>query len=162
MRSRVHLSAVALVGCTVAALHLPSAAQLHVSNRVDDSGTVVSVPVVPMRWRALERGRGVSGEVDGQLDVALRLNLTPWITRDVRLYLVLERAVTPGAIITANWRASGLLLSGTVQSGGRVLLYQGRVTEPVMHEKLHFTLTTDGTRLSGTEAVQFHVEAESR
>ena len=143
------------------ALQGPAAAQQAAARRVDDSGTVVGALIVPMRWRHLVPGRGTSNDVDGEFDVALRLNLAPWMNRNVRLYLVLEPPGIPGLAMTARWRAGGRLLPGSVQSGGRALVYQGRVTEPLMQEKLQFMLTVDGNRLSTSQAVQFHIEAEA-
>jgi hypothetical protein len=130
--------------------------------RVDDSGTVVSTPLVPMQWRNPVPGRGASNDVDGEVDVALRLNLAPWLHRDVRLYMVLDPLSIPGTTLTARWRTGGRLLPGTVQSGGRALVFQGRITEASFQERMHFTLTTDGGRLSATQALQFHIEAEAR
>lgn len=160
MTSRSFLLAVAFTWCWASAPQVSAAAQRY--ERVDDAGTVVSAPLVPMRWRPLERGRGVLSEMTGELDVALRLNLSPWMGREVRLYLVLEPAVISGAGIAANWRASGLFLPGSVQSGARTLVYHGRVTDPFMYEKLRLTLTADGSRLSAVQPLQFYIEAEAR
>ena len=130
------------------------------ATRVDDTGTVVSAPLVTMRWRDPVPRRGASDEVDGSVDIALRLNLAPWMNRETRLYLVLERPQVPGLTVVARWQTGGRLLPGTVRSGERALVFQGRITEPALREHLRFTLSAQGGRLSETQALQFHIEAE--
>jgi hypothetical protein len=132
------------------------------ATRVDDTGTVVSAPLVVMRWRDPVPGRGASNDVDGEFDVELRLAVGHWMNRDVRLYLVFEPPLVPGMSIAARWQTGGRFLPGSVRSGGRTLVFQGRITEPTLREKLRFNLTTDGGRLPQSQALQFHIEAEQR
>lgn len=129
------------------------------SVRVDDTGTVVSAPVVPMRWRQLVPGRGADNTVEAQLRVALRLNLAPWVNQQVRLYMVLAPVNTE--TVVASWRTQGRLLAGTLRSGSRALVFEGRVPAPVLQETIDLTLATDGRALVGTQALQFSFEIDT-
>jgi len=157
-RTRIRVACAALCAATWAG---PGAAQSR-AVRVDDTGTVVSAPLVVMRWRDPVPGRIASNNVDGEFDVALRLSVAPWMNREVRLFMVFEPPAIAGMSLVAKWQSAGRLLPGTVRSGGRVLVFQGRITQPTLQEKLHFTLTADGGRLADTQALQFHIEAEPR
>ncbi|MEO8248431.1 MAG: hypothetical protein ABI589_03590 [Burkholderiales bacterium] len=127
--------------------------------RVDDSGTVANVAVVKMKWRHLVPGRGSDNTVDGQLQVALRLNLQPWLNRPVRLYMGL--ANTRGEPVEATWRTQGRLLPGTVRSGSRTLVFDGIVGGSVLEETIEIALSTDGRALVSTETLQFYFEVDT-
>ena len=127
--------------------------------RVDDTGTVVSAPVVPMRWRQLVPGRGADHTVEADLRVALRLNTAPFMNQSVRLYMVL--APVPGDPVTASWRTQGRLLAGSVRSGARAVVYEGRITAPVLEETLDLHLATDGRNFTGTQSLQFTFEIDT-
>jgi hypothetical protein len=144
-----------VLALAVAATCTPAAASV----RVDDSGTIVSAPVVAMRWRQLVPGRGADHTVEAQLRVALRLNLAPWVNQHVRLYMVL--APTGRQPVQASWRTQGRLLAGTLQSGARALVFEGRVPGPVLEETIDLALATDGRALVGTESLQFSFELDT-
>jgi hypothetical protein len=139
------------------ALALP-AAHAATTVRVDDSGTVVNQPVVPMQWRNLVRGRPADNNVDAHVRVALRLNMAQWLNHSVRLYMALAPA--NGDPVQATWRTQGRLLAGTVRSGGRTLVYNGPVNAAVLEETIDLTLTTDGRSLTSTQALQFYFELD--
>ena len=82
------------------------------TSRVDDSGTIVSQSVVPMRWRQLVPGRGADHTVEASLRVAVRLNLARWLNQPVRVYMAL--AASPGEPVQASWRTQGRLLPGAL------------------------------------------------
>lgn len=127
--------------------------------RVDDSGTVVSQPVVAMRWRQPVPGRGADNTVEAQLRVALRLNLAPWLHQRVRLYMAL--APVGSDPVQASWRTQGRLLAGTVRSGGRALLFEGPVGSARLEETLDLLLATDGRALVSSQTLQFYFELDS-
>jgi hypothetical protein len=151
-------SASLLLAAVLAAGAAPAATAASV--RVDDSGTVVSVPVVPMRWRQLVPGRGADHTVEAQLRVALRLNLTAWVNQQVRLYMVLAPVVNSQAV-TATWRTQGRLLAGSVRSGARTLVFEGRVPAAVLEETIDLALSTDGRGLLGPQTLQFSFELDT-
>ena len=76
--------------------------------RVDEAGTVVSQPVVAMKWRALVPGRAADNTIEAALRVDVRLNLQPWLNRPARIYLVLN-PLPSGERIHARWNTQGRL-----------------------------------------------------
>lgn len=128
--------------------------------RVDDSGTRVSTPLVPMRWRHLVPGRGSDNTAEGQLQVALRLNVLPWLNQRGRIYMTLAPAPS-GDSIRASWRTQGRLLPGSVRSGGRTVIYEGALPSPTIEETIELTLTADGRGLASPQALQFSFEIET-
>lgn len=129
------------------------------TTRVDDSGTVVSQGVLPMRWRQLVPGRGADHSVQGSVRVALRLNLSRWLNQPVKLYMGL--APVAGEPIRAAWRTQGRLLPGTVRSGTRALVFDGIASAASLEETLELTLSTDGRALVSTQALQFYFEVDT-
>lgn len=128
--------------------------------RVDDSGTRISSPLVPMRWRTLVPGRGSDNSAEGQAQVALRLNVLPWLNQRGRIYMALAPAPS-GDTIRATWRTQGRLLPGSLQSGGRTVVYEGLLPSPTIEETIELTITADGRGLASPQALQFSFEIET-
>lgn len=128
--------------------------------RVDDTGTVVSQPVTPMRWRQLAPSRAGDNTAEGRLNVALRLNLANWLRRPVRIYMILAPTSTGIDQLTATWRSQGRLLPGSLRAGGRALVFDGIVTESFLMETIELTLTADGRTLERPQTLQFSFEIE--
>jgi hypothetical protein len=124
--------------------------------RIDESGTVVTQPVVNLKWRQVVPGRG-DDAMEGQVRVELRLNLQPWLNRPARIYLVLAPSASP---VTARWSTQGRLLPGTVQSGQRALVYEGPAGPAVLAESLLLALEADGARALPLQQLNFHFEIE--
>jgi len=127
--------------------------------RVDDSGTIVSQGIVPMRWKQLVPGRGADHSVQGGVRVALRLNLARWLHQPVRLYMALAPAI--GEPIQASWRTQGRLMPGALRSGGRVLVFEGVANAALLEETLDLTLSTDGRALTSQQSLQFYFEVDT-
>ena len=127
--------------------------------RVDDSGSVVSQGVVPMRWKQLVPGRGADHTVEASLRVALRLNLSRWVNQPVRVYMALAPA--SGEPIYASWRTQGRLLPGSLRSGTRVLVFDGVTPSPSLEETLDLSLKTDGRALVYPQSLQFYFEVDT-
>ncbi|MDR6857669.1 hypothetical protein [Variovorax guangxiensis] len=144
--------AIALIALAIAA---PAAAATY---RVDDTGTYLSQPTTPMRWRQLVPGRAGDHTVEGRVNVALRLNLSPWLNRPARLYMGL--APTEGEQMVATWRTQGRLLPGTVRGGGRTLVFEGVVREPFLQESIVLELMADGRAVERAQSLQFFFEIE--
>jgi hypothetical protein len=126
--------------------------------RVDDSGTVVSQGIVPMRWRQLVPGRGADHSVEAGVRVALRLNLSRWLNQPVKLYMGLAPAA--GEPIHVTWRTQGRLLPGSVRSGARTLIFEGAGVAS-LEETLELTLRTDGRALVSPQSLQFYFEVDT-
>ena len=144
--------AIALIALAIAA---PAAAATY---RVDDTGTYLSQPTTPMRWRQLAPGRAGDNTVEGRVTVALRLDLSPWLNRPARLYMGL--APTEGEQMVATWRTQGRLLPGTVRGGGRTLVFEGVVREPFLQESIVLELMADGRAVERAQSLQFFFEIE--
>ena len=129
------------------------------TTRVDDSGTVVSQGVVPMRWKQLVPGRGADHSVEAGVRVALRLNLARWLNQPVRLYMALAPAA--GEPVFASWRTQGRLLPGALRSGGRTLVFDGVANAATLEETLDLTLRTDGRALVAPQSLQFSFEVDT-
>ncbi|MBU1359280.1 MAG: hypothetical protein KKC79_06890 [Gammaproteobacteria bacterium] len=153
MKTVPRLGMVALV----LALVLSSAAAAA-TFRVDDTGTVVGQAITPMRWRQLVPGRAGDNTVEGRVNVALRLNLSPWLNRPARIYMAL--APTEGEQLTATWRTQGRLLPGQLRSGSRSLVFEGTVREAFLQESIALELSADGRMLERPQALQFFFEIE--
>ena len=130
-----------------------------VSTRVDDSGTMVSESVVPMKWAQLVPGRGADHSVYANVRVAVRLNLVNWLNQPVRLYMGL--APTTGEKVTAAWRTQGRLLPGDLRSGSRTLIFIGIVSTAALEETIDLALKTDGRTLVSPHALQFFFEVDT-
>jgi hypothetical protein len=126
--------------------------------RVDDSGTVLSQPVTPMRWRQLVPSRNADPTVEGRLNVALRLNLSAWVNRPARIYMVL--APTEGQRLTASWRTQGRLLPGALRGGDRTVVFDGLVRDAFLAETLELSLVADGRQSMRMQSLHFHFEIE--
>lgn len=149
------LIAVALYAAQLAMLAAPAGAATY---RIDDSGTLVSQPVTPMKWRQVVPSRTGDNAVEGQLNVAVRLNLTNWVNRPARIFMGL--APTEGELLTATWRTQGRLLAGSVQGGSRTLVFDGVVHDPFLVETIQLNLLADGRLLTRTQRLQFYFEIE--
>jgi hypothetical protein len=153
MKNRASLAM--LTGLLAMAAGLPAGAATF---RVDDTGTYVSQPVTPMRWRQLAPGRAGDHTIEGRVAVALRLNLSPWLHRPARIYMSL--APTEGEQLVAAWRTQGRLLPGTVRGGSRTLVFEGVVREAFLQESLVLDLTADGRKVERAQSLQFFFEIE--
>lgn len=127
--------------------------------RIDETGTVVSDPVINMKWRTPSVGsRVLDNTVEATLRVDVRLNLAPWINKQARIYMVL--APVNSDRVRARWTTQGRLLPGTVASGERALVFQGPAAPATLTESLLLTLETDGQRLTQQQTLNFHFEIE--
>ena len=154
-RRLVYIFAPCLLAASTLTPHYAAAA----TTRVDDTGTVVTQSVVPMRWRQLVPGRGADNSVEASVRVALRLNLSRWLNQPVRLYMALAPAA--GEPIFVTWRTQGRLLPGAVRSGGRTLIFDGVASTASLEETIELTLRTDGRALVSSQALQFYFEVDT-
>jgi hypothetical protein len=125
--------------------------------RVDDTGTVVSPSFAEPRWMA-SNGRGLSFDVEASARVNVRLNLAPWQGKSARIFLVSPKG--NGASMRTRWTGSGVLLSGSIESGARALVWSGKVTQPQLADALNVVLRTDGRSLHAAQSLEFAFEID--
>jgi hypothetical protein len=95
----------------------------------------------------------------GSTAVRVRLNVTPWLGQAGKVFLVLP-AQSPGRI-SAAWTTQGGLLPGEVTSGGRTLVYSGRITRRQLEDVLQLTLRVAGQQSQQIYRLDFRFEMET-
>ena len=123
---------------------------------VDDSASVVSTPVSQLRWRATGTGAQREPAADASTQVRLVLNTQPWAGHRARIYMVLAPQPVRVAV---RWATRGVLLPGSLQSGGRALVFDGTVPA-VLQDQLDVTVTADGRELGTPQRLKFTYEIE--
>ena len=152
--SRARIAA-ALLGLALSA----AASGAHAAAvRIDESGTVVSDPVVNMKWRTPSGSRVLDNTVEATLRVDVRLNLAPWLNQQARIYMVLDPVNSDR--VRARWTSQGRLMPGSLASGERALVFQGPAGPATLVESLLLTLEADGQRLTQQQNLNFHFEIE--
>ncbi len=154
------LAALLLVPITpTAAAPAPVSPTIELPARVDDTGTTFSTPTSQLRWRSFGPGRDRDNQVEASVRVALRLNLTAWVGKNIRLYQRMTNAGDSGSF-HVSWRGQGRLLPGTLQGGGRVLVFEGVVKEAFLLESLDVNITGDGRNVAGFQALELYFEVD--
>lgn len=125
---------------------------------IDDSGTLPHDAALALRWQQLAPRGSANNQMIGTLALHVKLNVTPWLHRTGRIYLVLP-AQQPGAL-TASWTTQGRLLPGQVVTGQRTLVYAGPITTPFLEDMVQLTLSVDGRRVSQGYQINFHFEMD--
>jgi hypothetical protein len=125
---------------------------------IDDSATLPYNAALALHWQQLEPRGHAKNLMVGTLELRVRLNVTPWLKRTGRIYLVLP-AQQPGAM-TASWTTRGRLLPGQLTAGSRTLVYAGPITTPFIEDVVQLTLTVDGRRMDQAYSVNFRFEMD--
>jgi hypothetical protein len=125
---------------------------------IDDSGTLPHDAALALRWQQLVPRGSVNNQMIGTLALHVKLNVTPWLHRTGRIYLVLP-AQQPGAM-TASWTTQGRLMAGRVVTGQRTLVYAGPITTPFLEDMVQLTLSVDGRRLIQGYQINFRFEMD--
>lgn len=125
---------------------------------IDDSATLPHDATLALRWQQLAPHGSVNNQMVGTLALRVKLNLTPWLHRTGRIYLVLP-AQQPGAL-SASWTTQGRLLPGHLATGERVLVYAGPITTPFLEDMVQLSLSVDGRRLTQGYQINFHFEMD--
>lgn len=127
------------------------------SQPIDDSGTMVEMPTLPLVWSP-QRGGSYGGLVTASTRVNLVLHLDSWLSREGRIYMVLPRG--NGTPVRARWAGAGHLLAGELVSGQRALVYTGPITAPLLEDSMLMTIEADPRHLAQAQALQFGFEIE--
>jgi hypothetical protein len=125
---------------------------------IDDSGSVPYNAPLTLQWQPPVHGAGPQSTVTGTTSVHVRLNVTPWLHRSGRIYLMLP-AQQPGSL-TASWSTQGRLLAGRLTSGSRTLVYSGPISTPFIEDELQLTLNIDARQLQQLYQISFQFQME--
>jgi hypothetical protein len=142
----------------LAAMALPTECAAA-SQRIDDSATMPAESTALLRWRHSAPSRGRPDLLEGAVRVAVRLDLTPWLNRTGRIYLVLpQQGTTP---VRVAWTTQGRLLPGEIRPGQRTLVFAGPVSSPRLEETLVLRIEADAAGLEGKQSLDFHFEFDT-
>jgi len=143
-------------GCLLAAAVCAPAAYAG-TTVIDDSGSLPYNAPLTLHWLPPLRGAG-QATVIGTTSVRVHLNVTPWLHRSGRIYLMLP-AQQPGAL-TASWSTQGRLLAGRLTSGSRTLVYSGPISTAFIEDVLQLTLNIDARQLQQLYPINFQFQME--
>ena len=125
---------------------------------VDDSMSQVQASAVQMRWHDALPSRKGSNLLDATMDVHIVLNVSPWVGKLARIYMVMPQL--PQSSLTIQWATSGNLQPGRLSSGQRNLVFQGIVPGPRIEDTIHVTAFADARDQTTPQRVNFTFEIE--
>lgn len=152
LHGHAHLAAALLI----LALAVPAARAA--TYRVDDSASLPRESTALLRWHDAVPSRSGDETLEGMIGVALRLDVSAWLNRTGRVFLVLPEQGTPA--VRLGWQTQGRLLPGQVRPGQRVLVYNGRIESPWLEDRLELSIEARGDRLAGTQPLSFYFEID--
>ncbi|MGH8107854.1 MAG: hypothetical protein ACREO1_03925 [Arenimonas sp.] len=135
-------------------------AAVAATHPVDDRGTRVHQPVVRTKWLNTAPTRQASAVITGVVVVDVQLDTAQWKGKPGKIYMLLAPASAAGPI-QASWTVqSEVLLPGNMQSGERVLVYDGAIESDQLRDTLTMTLRADGNRVLRPEIINFTFEID--
>lgn len=127
---------------------------------VDDRGTNVHQPIVRTKWLSNTPTRHANSAITGVVVVDVQLDTTDWKGKPGKIYMLLAPASASGPI-QASWTTqSEVLLPGNLESGQRVLVYDGAIESDQLRDTLTITLRADGNRVLRPETLNFTFEID--
>ena len=127
---------------------------------VDDSGSHVRQPLVRTKWVDVAPTRKASSTISGILVVDVELNTSAWKGKAGKIYITLAQTSAAGPV-QASWTSqSEVLLPGNLQSGERVLVFDGAIDSELLRDTLTITLRADGNRVLRPEILNFTFEID--
>lgn len=127
---------------------------------VDDRGTNVHQPIVRTKWLSNTPTRQANSAITGVVVVDVQLDTTDWKGKPGKIYMLLAPASASGPI-QASWTTqSEVLLPGNLESGQRVLVYDGAIESDQLRDTLTITLRADGNRVLRPETLNFTFEID--
>jgi hypothetical protein len=126
---------------------------------VDDSASqVLESGLLKMRWNSLVPATGQAATITGYVTVLVRLNVSPWRNRQVRIYQKLPSQ--PTGPVNVRWTANGPLLAGAVRDGERALVYVGPINSDQIQDTFRLHIQADGDRVVRPLSLTFSFEIE--
>jgi hypothetical protein len=151
----------------VAALLAAGAAPLAAAERLVDLAPVAVVRL-DLRWAPFDANRPPGDAEFARMSaqvppVEYRLDLTRWIGRNVRVFLVVP--TDPGVIapqgLELRWTGRGPIRNGQGRAGDRVAVYTGLVREPVLADVLDMQVIVDSRYFTGRLRMLPYFELET-
>lgn len=125
---------------------------------VDDSTSQTQARTAQLRWRHALPSRDDGNLLEAAMDVRIVLNVTPWVGKPARVYMVMPALLQSNLAI--QWTSSGLLLPGRLASGQRQLVFQGVVPGPRIEDTMRVTVLADARDPVTPQRVNFTFEIE--
>ncbi len=126
---------------------------------VDDSASqVLESGLTKMQWDSLVPRPGQPPTITGRVSVLIRLNVSPWRNRQVRIYQKLPSL--PDGPINVQWTSKGPLLPGSLRDGERALVYAGPINSDQLEDTFHLVIQADGERIVRPQSLAFSFEIE--
>ena len=135
----------------VCLLALPSQAQ-----RLSDSLSQQQQINIEFDWKQHNAGdeldpKEFNAVVAHARNVDTRLDTSAFVDTRARIFLVLPvqvRGLNNPQHLSVSWTTNGLFQNGEVTPGNRRLIFEGRITKPVMRDIFNFTFEMDARFLS--------------
>ena len=135
----------------VCLLALPSQAQ-----RLSDSLSQQQQINIEFDWKHHNAGdeldpKEFNAVIAHARNVDTRLDTSAFVDTRARIFLVLPvqvRGLNNPQRLSVSWTTNGLFQNGEVTPGNRRLIFEGRITEPVMRDIFNFTFEMDARFLS--------------
>jgi hypothetical protein len=142
------------------ALGLLLASSSHAASvRLDDSGSYAMESNVRMQWRSAIASTGASAATEASVRVQIRIDTRAYAGQQGRVYMVLPQDAGPP--LRAEWQTQGRLLPGSVNSGGRTLVYAGPLPGAALEDQLSLRLRSDVSWLSDSRRLNFYFELDT-
>jgi hypothetical protein len=130
------------------------------TTRLDDSASVAIEPTVAMRWESPTPGtQGTAAQLIGSTTVRIRINVTAWLQRPARIFLVMPPQLA--GPLECTWSTQGILMSGQLQGSGRALVFNGPISGPVLEDVVNFRFRIPASAMSlAAQTVNFYFELD--
>ena len=131
------------------------AAQLK-AERLSDSLSQQQQINITFDWKHLNAGDELDGKEFNAViarapNVDTRLDTSDFIDTRARIFLELPvqvRGLNNPQRLSVSWTTNGLFQNGEVTPGNRRLIYEGKITQPVMRDIFNFTFEVDARFLT--------------
>ena len=148
----------ALLLCPILMWSAPCTAAGWATFQVDDSMSQVQAGAATLRWRHALPLRNEANLLDATLDVRIVLNLSPWVGKPARIFMVMPQL--PQSSLSVQWTTTGTLLPGRLVGGQRQLVFQGVVSGPRLEDTMRVTASADARDAATPPRVNFTFEIE--
>lgn len=147
----------ALLLCPIFMWSAPCTAAGSATFPVDDSMSQAQ-GAAALRWRHALPSGTEANLLDATMDVRIVLNLSPWVGKRARIFMVMP--TLPQSGLSVQWETKGTLLPGRLAGGQRQLVFQGVVPGARLEDTMRVTATADARDAATPLRVNFTFEIE--